>query len=82
MLGSVIRYYAGKVDEDVVADARPSSVDDETYVKAATTIPDEEELATGAAVASRFREEEEDDDEFDPELEEAALSRHTEKGEE
>ena len=65
-----------------MSDARPSAVDEDTYVKAATTIPDEEELATGAAVASRFRDEEDDDDEFDPELEEAALSRHTEKGEE
>jgi len=82
MLESVIRYYTVKVDEDVVSDARPSAVDEDTYVKAATTIPDEEELATGAAVASRFRDEEDDDDEFDPELEEAALSRHTEKGEE
>ena len=81
MLESVIRYYTVKVDEDVVADARPSAVDEDTYVKAATTIPDEEELATGAAVASRFREEDDDDDEFDPELEEAALTRG-EKGEE
>lgn len=82
MLESVIRYYTVKVDEDVAPDVRPSAVDEDTYVKAATTIPDEEELATGSVVASRFRDEDEDDDEFDPDMEEAALSRNMEKGEE
>lgn len=71
MLDPVIRYYTVKVDEDVVADARPSTVDDETFAKAASTVPDEEELVTGA-VTSRFRDDD-DDDEFDPDMEEAAL---------
>lgn len=81
MLDSVIRYYTVRVDEDVVPDARPSTVDEETFTKAASTIPDEEELVTGA-VASRFRDEDEDDDEFDPDLEEAALAGGAEKPEE
>ncbi len=81
MLDSVIRYYTVRVDEDVVPDARPSTVDEETFTKAASTIPDEEELVTGA-VASRFRDDDDDDDEFDPDLEEAALAGGAEKPEE
>jgi small subunit ribosomal protein S6 len=81
MLDSVVRYYTVKVDEDVVPDARPTTVDDETFAKAASTVPDEEELVTGA-VTSRFRDDDEDDDEFDPDLEEAALAVGTDKGEE
>ena len=64
MLDSVIRYYTVKVDEDIVADARPTTVDDETFTKAATTVPDEEELMTGAASLPRFDEEDEDIDEL------------------
>ena len=78
MIDSVIRYYTVKVDEDVVPDTRPVGVDDESFAKAASTVPDEEELVTGAA---RFREEEDDDDEFDPDLEEERLAV-AEKGEE
>ena len=78
MIDSVVRYYTVKVDEDVVPDTRPVGVDDESFVKAASTVPDEEELVTGAA---RFREEEDDDDEFDPDLEEERLAV-AEKGEE
>ena len=51
MLDSVIRYYTVRVDEDVVPDARPSTVDEETFTKAASTIPDEEELVTGAVAS-------------------------------
>jgi len=78
MIDSVIRYYTVKVDEDVLPDTRPVGVDDESFAKAASTVPDEEELVTGAA---RFREEEDDDDEFDPDLEEERLAV-AEKGEE
>ena len=60
MLDSVIRYYTVKVDEDVVPSARPETVDEEAFNKAATTVPDEEELVTGAAPMPRF-----DDDELD-----------------
>ena len=70
MLDSVIRYYTVKVDEDVLPDARPAGVDDESFTKAASTVPDEEELVTGAA---RFRDDD-DDDEFDPDLEEERLA--------
>lgn len=78
MIDSVVRYYTVKVDEDVVPDTRPVGVDDESFAKAASTVPDEEELVTGAA---RFREEDDDDDEFDPDLEEERLAV-AEKGEE
>ena len=44
MLDSVIRYMTVKVDTDVVPDARPSEVDDETYEKAANTAADEEDM--------------------------------------
>ena len=47
MLDSVIRFYTVKVDADVHPEARPSEVDDETFSKAATTGPDEEEIVTG-----------------------------------
>lgn len=71
MIDSVIRYYTVKVDEDVVPDTRPVGVDDESFIKAASTVPDEEELVTGNA--ARFREDD-DDDEFDPDLEEERLA--------
>ncbi len=49
MLDSVIRYYTVKVDEDVVPEARPQTVDEETFNKAATTVPDEGGAGPGAA---------------------------------
>jgi small subunit ribosomal protein S6 len=75
MSDSVIRYYTVKVDEDIDPTARPSSVDEETYIKAASTVPDEEELVTGAAALPRFRDEDEEgeEDEYDPDLEEVDL---------
>src|SRR5215470_12320078 len=51
MLDSVIRYYTVKVDEDIEPTARAQGVDEEAFNKAATTVPDEEELVTGAAQA-------------------------------
>jgi small subunit ribosomal protein S6 len=66
MLDSVVRYYTVLVDEDVVPDARPTEVTDESFQKAATTGPDEEEIVTGAAAARGFGEDEDMymDDEF------------------
>ncbi len=58
MLDSVIRYYTVKVDENVDPAAKPAAIDDEAFMKASTTVPDEEALATGAATLPRF----EDDD--------------------
>ncbi len=72
MLDSVVRYYTIVVDTDVVPDARPSDVTDETFQKAATTGPDEEEIVTGQAAARGFGEEEDsyNDDDFVPALDE------------
>ncbi len=44
MLDMVIRYMTVKIDTDVVADARPTEVDDETFEKAANTAADEEDM--------------------------------------
>jgi small subunit ribosomal protein S6 len=60
MLDTVIRYYTVKIDENIDPNARPGAIDEETFNKAATTVPDEEELATGAASMPRFEDEEED----------------------
>ena len=69
MLDQVIRYYTVKVNEDVDPTARPQAVDEETFNKAATTVPDEEELVTGAAPMPRFDDDDLDlDDEFLPAL--------------
>lgn len=54
MLDSVIRYYTVKIDENVDPTAKPGAIDDEAFLKAATTVPDEEALATGAATLPRF----------------------------
>ena len=80
MLDSVIRYYTVKVDEDVVADARPTDVTDETWSKAAETAADEEEIMTGQAPRSPFFEDE--DDEIDADAEEEALRRAAAEAEE
>jgi small subunit ribosomal protein S6 len=70
MLDSVIRFNTIKVDQDIDSTARPTEVSDETWVKAATTAADEEEIMTGQA-RNPFAEDDEDD--IDPDAEEAAL---------
>ena len=77
MLDTVIRYYTVKVDEDVDPTARPQTVDEETFNKAATTVPDEEALVTGAAQMPRFEDEElpDMDEEFLPALDDVDLSK-------
>ena len=77
MLDSVVRYYTVMVDSDIDPAARPSNVDEETFVKAASTVPDEEELVTGAA--PRPFGDDDDDDDFDPEMEELNLGGKTEE---
>src|SRR4029077_14941899 len=73
MLDAVIRYYTVKVDEDIDPAARPSAVDEETFTKAATTVPDEEELMTGAA-QPRFPDElEELEDDFLPAIDDEII---------
>jgi small subunit ribosomal protein S6 len=67
MLDNVIRYYTVKIDENVDPAARPEAISEETFTKAATTVPDEEELVTGAAPMPRFDDEDDIpdlDDEF------------------
>ncbi len=44
MLDLVIRYMTVKVDENVVADARPTEIDETTYERAAATAADEEDM--------------------------------------
>jgi len=44
MLDNVIRYMTVKVDESVVADSRPSEIDETSYEKAASTAADEEDI--------------------------------------
>jgi small subunit ribosomal protein S6 len=61
MLDTVIRYYTVKVDEDIDPNARPGAVDDEAFIKAATTVPDEEELVTGTARLPGFEDDEDED---------------------
>jgi small subunit ribosomal protein S6 len=77
MLDTVIRYYTVKVDEDVDPTARPAAVDEETFNKAATTVPDEEALVTGAAQMPRFEEDDMEnlDDEFLPALDDVDLTK-------
>jgi small subunit ribosomal protein S6 len=72
MLEPVIRFYTVKIDEDVIPDARPSEVTDESFANAATTGPDEEELMTGAA--SRADDDDEDDDDEDDDDDEIAAA--------
>ena len=70
MLDSVIRYYTVKTGENIDPATRTEAVDEESFTKAATTVPDEEELATGAASAPRFEDDEfgDADDDFLPAL--------------
>jgi small subunit ribosomal protein S6 len=44
MLDHVIRYMTVKVDDNIVADARPSEIDEASYEKAAATAADEEDI--------------------------------------
>jgi small subunit ribosomal protein S6 len=62
MLDNVIRYMTVKVDENVVADARPTEVDESTYEKAAATAADEEDmfLSRGADEPSASDDDEDD----------------------
>jgi small subunit ribosomal protein S6 len=77
MLDTVIRYYTVKVDEDVDPNAKPQAVDEDTFNKAATTVPDEEALVTGAAQMPRFEDEDmpDLDDEFLPALDDVDLTK-------
>jgi small subunit ribosomal protein S6 len=66
----VIRYYSVKIAENVDPASRTSDVTDESFAKAATPGPDEEEIATGQA---NLREVFGDDDEGAFDFEEAVF---------
>ena len=55
MVDSCVRYYTIKVDENVVPDARPSELSDETFAKASETAADEEEIVTGYGTGAQAR---------------------------
>lgn len=70
-----IRYLTIRLEDNVYPEKQTSLVTEETYVKASTTVPDEEELALRSS--NRHRSDEED--EFNPELEELALTTQPEE---
>lgn len=70
MIDTVIRYYTIKLAENVDPKTRGAGLDEEAFQKAASTIPDEEALVTGAASLSQFDNDIMDDmdDNFIPDL--------------
>jgi small subunit ribosomal protein S6 len=64
MLDNVIRYMTVKVDVDVVADARPTEIDETTYEKAAATAADEEDLFLTRGGAEDHASHDDDEDDF------------------
>ena len=57
MLDSVIRYYTVKVDENVDPTARPPAIDEETFNKAATTVPTRKSWPPARRRLPRFEDE-------------------------
>lgn len=76
MLDSVIRYYTVLINGDIDPEARPTDVTDESFQKAATTGPDEEEIVTGVAAARGFGDDEEsyEGDDYSPERDDESSS--------
>jgi len=64
MLDHVIRYMTVKVDENVVADARPSEIDETTYERAAATAADEEDMFLTRGGAEEPPADPDDEDDF------------------
>lgn len=65
MLDNVIRYMTVKVDENVVADARPTEIDETTYEKAAATAADEEDMfLTRGGADDHLTTDDDDEDDF------------------
>ncbi len=62
MLDNVIRYMTVKVDENVVADARPSEIDESSYEKAAATAADEEDIFLSRNVDEPSSDDDDEDD--------------------
>ncbi|MCB9556432.1 MAG: 30S ribosomal protein S6 [Deltaproteobacteria bacterium] len=66
LIDQVIRFMTVKVDENVDPNARPSDFSDERFAAAATTIPDEEDIALGRApIEHRDYDDDDDDDDDD-----------------
>jgi small subunit ribosomal protein S6 len=72
MLDNVIRYMTVKVDENVVADARPTEIDDASYEKAATTAADEEDIFLSRNVEEPAGDDDDEDDYVAPGFEDDA----------
>jgi small subunit ribosomal protein S6 len=69
MLDMVIRYQSVRVDHDVNPEARPSQMDEESFLAAATTVPDEEDTYMGRGFADEGGDEEEYEAEGEGEVE-------------
>jgi len=66
MLDLVIRYFSVQVAQDVDPESRTSQMDDEKFLAAATTIPDEEDTYMGRGyVDEAMGGEDDDEDDFD-----------------
>jgi small subunit ribosomal protein S6 len=69
MLDLVIRFNSVRIDEDVNPDARPSEMDEERFLAAATTVPDEEDAYMGRGYQDEeegpHREDDEDEGGFE-----------------
>ncbi len=62
----IIRYYTVRVDQDVDPEARPSQMDEESFLAAATTIPDEEDTYMGRGFTDEEPDSDlDDEDDFD-----------------
>jgi len=72
MLDNVIRYMTVKVDENVVADARPTEIDDASYEKAAATAADEEDIFLSRNVEESSNNDDDEDDYVAPGFEDDA----------
>jgi small subunit ribosomal protein S6 len=62
MLDLVIRYQSVRVDADIDPNARPSQLTEETFLAAATTVPDEEDTYMGRGLSDEAGEEDEFED--------------------
>jgi small subunit ribosomal protein S6 len=72
MLDNVIRYMTVKVDENVIADARPTEIDEASYEKAAATAADEEDIFLSRNVDEPSNDDDDEDDYVAPGFEDVA----------
>ena len=79
MLDNVIRYMTVKVDENVVADARPTEIDESSYEKAAATAADEEDIFLSRNVEESSNNDDDEDDYVAPGFEDDAATKTPEE---